>query len=131
MDAATGRGRSGRRSCRTTVAVGPRSNEFRLSCGGSDGHRSRVRTLRPGYVEVAAAPNRRVVGLSGRAPYQRLRAKRLTPDEQAAVKAAAASGRSLRSLAPEFGVSHETIRAALRERSAAVSANVPAAKRAR
>jgi hypothetical protein len=43
-----------------------------------------------------------------------LRARRLTTADEAAIRALAAT-KSLRSLAADFGVSHETVRAILRE----------------
>ena len=81
---------------------------------GSDGLRSRARTIRPGFVVVGWPPARRVVGASGRAPYLRRPPGRLTDEERRAIRAGAAS-RSLRDLAAEFDVSHETVRAVLRE----------------
>ena len=54
-----------------------------------------------------------MVGQSGRAPYQRRQPGRLTAEERRAVHSVASS-RSLRDLATEFGVSHETVRAVLR-----------------
>ncbi len=42
-----------------------------------------------------------------------LRVKKLTPDQEAEVRAFAGT-RSLRSLAADFGVSHETVRSVLR-----------------
>ena len=44
----------------------------------------------------------------------RARPRKLTPADEAAIQALAAT-RSLRSLAADFGVSHETVRAVLRE----------------
>ncbi len=82
--------------------------------GGSDGGRSRARTLRPGFVVVESPPARRVVGISGRAPYSRQRDSRLTDDERAMIRSLAIT-KSLRSLAADLGVSHETVRAALRD----------------
>ncbi len=64
---------------------------------------------------MAETPERRRVDTSARAPYQRSRAKCLTPDELAALVAGAASGRSLRSLATEFAITDETARTLLRE----------------
>ena len=61
---------------------------------------------------VALPPERRVVGRSGRAPYQRRCMGRLTEAEREAVRRLSAN-RTLRELAAEFGVSHETIRAVL------------------
>ncbi|MDP9469351.1 MAG: hypothetical protein M3Q71_01610, partial [Chloroflexota bacterium] len=46
----------------------------------------------------------------------RARARRLTPQQEAAIRALAVT-KSLRSLAAEFGVSHETIRAVVRATS--------------
>jgi hypothetical protein len=48
----------------------------------------------------------------------RARARKLTPDQEASIRALAGI-RTLRSLAAEFGVSHETIRTALRQNRAA------------
>ena len=62
---------------------------------------------------VGQPPLRRVVGATGRAPYQRRPPGRLTETERRAIRALAAT-RSLRELAAEFGVSHETVRAVLR-----------------
>ena len=61
-----------------------------------------------------------MVGASGRAPYQRRPPGRLTEQERRSVCALAPS-RSLRSLAAELGVSHETVRAVLRDRPAAAA----------
>ena len=61
-----------------------------------------------------------MVGRSGRAPYQRRPPGRLTDEERRAIRAVAAT-RSLRDLAADFGVSHETVRAVLHE-GAAVAA---------
>jgi len=74
-----------------------------------------------GTVVIAAAPERSPVGVSGREGDPRLRPRKLTVEERDAVRLDANSGRSLRSLAGVFGVSHETIRAVLRDqRPAAV-----------
>jgi len=69
--------------------------------------------LPAGAFVVAVPPPRFPAGRSGRDSYQAPRARKLGP-EQVAVVGAASPGRSLRDLAAEFGVSHETIRAALR-----------------
>ena len=69
-----------------------------------------------GTVVIATAPERSPVGVSGREGYQRPRLRKLTIEERDAVRSDANSGRSLRALAAEFGVSHETIRAVLRDR---------------
>ena len=69
-----------------------------------------------GTVVIATAPDRRTVGVSGREGYQRPRPRKLTILERDAIRSEATSGRSLRSLAGAFGVSHETIRFVLRDR---------------
>ena len=80
--------------------------------GGSDGIRSHARTTATGFVLVGLSPVRRTVGISGRAPYARQRPTRLTPEEIATIRANA--DRPLRELAAEYGVSHETVRRAMR-----------------
>jgi hypothetical protein len=60
-------------------------------------------------VVVAQPGERRRVGRSGRAHYQRRPSGRLTETERRAILALAHT-KSLRSLAAEFGVSHETVR---------------------
>src|SRR5688572_24331114 len=62
---------------------------------------------------IAAPPPRRVAGHSRRAVYQSPRSRKLTVDQEAAIRALAAT-RSLRSLAADFDVSHEAIRQVLR-----------------
>ena len=64
-------------------------------------------------VIIATAPARRMTGRSGRAPSQIARVRQLSPDQEAAIRALAQT-KSLRSLAADFGVSHETVRAVLR-----------------
>ena len=81
--------------------------------GGSDGLRSRARTTDPAVVVVGLPPERRVVGRSGRAPYQRRSMGRLTGAEREAVRRLA-DNRTLREVAAEVGVSHETVRSILR-----------------
>ena len=61
----------------------------------------------------AELPDRRRVGRSRRDGYQAPRARKLSPDQEAALRRVA-PGRSLRALAADFGVSHETVRAVLR-----------------
>ena len=70
---------------------------------------------------MALPPARRNVGASGRAPYQRRHAGRLTQTEREGVRRLAGS-RSLRELAADLGVSHETVRAVLRGPARAVEA---------
>ena len=74
-----------------------------------------MRHLPSGMVVIAAAPPRRVSGRSKRASYQGPRRRKLTADQEAGIRAAAGN-RSLRSLAADVGVSHETVRAVLRGR---------------
>ncbi len=73
-----------------------------------------MRHLSPGTVVMAEAPPRRVSGRSQRTSYHTPRRRKLTVEQEVAVRFLAAT-RSLRSLAAEFGVSHETVRAVLRE----------------
>jgi Mor family transcriptional regulator len=68
-------------------------------------------------VVIAASPERNPVGVSGREGYQRPRPRKLTVEERGTIRSDANSGRSLRSLAGAFSVSHETIRTVLRDRS--------------
>jgi hypothetical protein len=49
-------------------------------------------------------------------PRYRSRARKLTPNQEASIRALAGT-KSLRSLAADFGVSHETIRTVLRQGS--------------
>ena len=79
---------------------------------GSDVH---IRHVLTGTVVIAAAPERSPAAVSGREGYQRPRPHKLTIEERDAVHMEANSGCSLRTLAAAFGVSHETIRAVLRE----------------
>ena len=60
---------------------------------------------------VSRWPSRRD---SSARPRYRARARKLTPEQESAIRALA-STRSLRSLAVDFGVSHETIRAVVRQ----------------
>ena len=61
----------------------------------------------------ADLPERRRAGRSRRDAYQAPRARKLSPEQEVALRCLA-PGRSLRDLATEFGVSHETVRAVLR-----------------
>ena len=65
-----------------------------------------------GLVVIAEAPSRRVSGRSKRASYHVLRRRKLSPEQESAIRAEAGN-RSLRSLAADFGVSHETVRSTL------------------
>ena len=75
-----------------------------------------MRHVLDGTVIIATAPKRRHVGVSRREGYQRPRPRKLTLEERDTILSEANRGRSLRSLASAFGVSHETIRAVLRDR---------------
>jgi hypothetical protein len=89
------------------------------------GSNSHIRHVLDGTVVIAAAPERSPAGVSGREGYQRPRPRKLTNMERDAVRLEADKGRALRSLAAEFGVSHETIRAVLRDRCSNECAFVP------
>ncbi len=69
-------------------------------------------------VVIAEAPLRRASGKSKRASYHTPRRRKLSPEQESAVRALAFT-KSLRSLAADFGVSHETIRAILQQSLAA------------
>ena len=69
-------------------------------------------------VVIADAPPRGVSGRSGRASYHTPRRRKLSPEQVAAIRTDA-SNRTLRELATEFGVSHETIRSVLRQHGSA------------
>ncbi len=81
--------------------------------GGSDRDRFRECILPPGALVFASVPERRRVGHSHRDAYQTAHRQKLSPQQEAAIKADAGR-RTLRDLAAEFGVSHETIRKVLR-----------------
>jgi hypothetical protein len=65
-------------------------------------------------VVITSAPPRRAVGTSGREAYQNPRSRKLSLEQEAAIRRQAGN-RTLRELAADFGVSHETIRTVLRE----------------
>ncbi len=73
-----------------------------------------------GAMVFAEPPQRPRVGGSRRDTCQAPRSRKLTLDQQAAIQANAAN-RTLRELAAEFEVSHETVRAVLRGQSAGPS----------
>jgi Mor family transcriptional regulator len=56
------------------------------------------------------------MGISRREGYLRPRPRKRTREKRATIHSEATSGRALRTLAAEFGVSHETIRTVLRDR---------------
>jgi hypothetical protein len=92
----------------------------RAEGGGTNGLRSHARTTTAVFVLVGLPPVRRMVGVSGRAPSARPRNRRHSAQERAAVRALSQT-KSLRSLAADSGVSHETVRAAIRNEVAAIA----------
>ena len=82
--------------------------------GGARGSDTHIRH-ESGIVVIAEAPPRRVSGRSKRAAYLAPRRRMLTREQDAAIRAESGN-RSLRELAAELGVSHETVRAVLRTR---------------
>ncbi len=76
------------------------------------------RTKSDRFVVVAMPTARSLVGNACRAPYQRRRPTRLDDVARDAIRAAVDEGGTLRRLADDFGVSHETIRQVLRRRAA-------------
>jgi hypothetical protein len=88
--------------------------------GGSDGLRSHARTTATGVVLIGLPPVRRTVGASGRASCSRERPRQLSAEERSAVRSLAHT-KSLRSLAADFGVSHETVRGVIRDEVADVA----------
>ena len=67
----------------------------------------------PHALVFAEPPARRRAGRSRRDSYQAPRRRKLVPEQEAAIRANAGNT-SLRELAAQFGVSHETVRAVLR-----------------
>ena len=80
----------------------------------SEGLRSRHSTLPPGAVLFAETPDRRPRGGSGRAANQQPRPTKLSAEQRDAVRVAVGRGRTLRDVAADFGVSHETVRSIIR-----------------
>ena len=83
--------------------------------GGSDGDRSVGCILPVGALVIAQRPPLRVVGRSKRATYRSPRQRKLSPEQMEAIRAEAGNS-TLRELAAEFGVRHETVRNVLRNR---------------
>jgi hypothetical protein len=71
-------------------------------------------------IEIAAVPPRRLSGKSQRSAYHLPKQGKLTVGQKAAIHSKA-DNRTLRELAAEFGVSHETIRTVLRQELPAIS----------
>ena len=98
---------------------GARRIAARLSRLGSRVGREAVASPRHGLlaappIVVAAAPPRRVAGLSERAANHAPPRRKRSPEQEASIRTEAGN-RSLRELAADFGVSHETVRAVLRQ----------------
>jgi hypothetical protein len=107
--------------CDRLTALGypmsPRTLRDRIAVWRRDGlvwDRLRGCILRPGAIVFAKVPERRRTGRSARDTYQTPRSRKLCPQEEQAIRDAA-DLRTLRDLAAEFGVSHETVRAIARE----------------
>ncbi len=77
--------------------------------GGSDGGRFHGCILPAGAILFVEIPVRRPRGRSGRDAYQHPRTGKLTAEQREAVRVAVVRGGSLRDVAAEFGVSHQTI----------------------
>jgi hypothetical protein len=82
--------------------------------GGSDGDQSVGYILPVGSLVIAVRPPLHFAGRSKRATYRSPRLRKLSAEQVEAIRTEAGN-RTLRELAAEFGVSHETIRAVLRE----------------
>jgi hypothetical protein len=89
-------------------------HHLKICTGGSDGDRSVGCILPIGAFLIAALPPLRVVGRSKRATYRSPRQRKLSADQVEAIRAEAGNS-TLRQLAAEFEVSHETIRTVLRK----------------
>jgi hypothetical protein len=90
------------------------AHQAKQCTGGSDGDRSVGCILPAGALVIAARPLFRVAGRSRRAAYRSTRQRKLSAEQVQAIWAEA-GGRSLRELAADFGVSHETIRTVVRQ----------------
>jgi hypothetical protein len=71
-------------------------------------------------IVFAAPPQRRRVGRSGRDTHREPRRRKLSPEQVAAIRGSAGD-RTLRDLAADFGVSHETVRRVIRDADATVA----------
>ena len=71
-------------------------------------------------IDIAAVPPRRVSGKSQRTSNYASRRRKLSCEQEAAIRSEAGN-RTLRDLAAVFGVSHETIRTVLRQEPPAVA----------
>jgi hypothetical protein len=71
-------------------------------------------------IEIAPVPPRRVSGRSQRTPYHAQRRRKLSSEQEETIRSEAGN-RTLRDLAAEYGVSHETIRTVLRQKPSATA----------
>jgi DNA-binding NarL/FixJ family response regulator len=89
--------------------------------GGSDGDRSRANTLpallRADPLWLRSIPQRRRVGASKRDATCTPRRHKLDPAYLLLIASLKSQGRTLREIAAEVGVSHETVRTVLRAHS--------------
>ena len=99
-----------------TAAVATSPRPFLMS--GSDGGCSRGCMMPRDAMVFAEPPERRRVGRYKRDPYHTPGPRRLSPEQEAVIRSRAGY-RSLRALAAEVGVSHETVRTVLRSRTSA------------
>jgi hypothetical protein len=65
-------------------------------------------------IDIAPVPARRVSGRSKRTAYHAPRRRKLSSEQEVAIRSEAGN-RTLRELVAEYGVSHETIRAVVHE----------------
>jgi hypothetical protein len=94
--------------------------QVRRLSGGSDGDRSVGCILPVGSLVIAVRPPLHVAGRSKRATYRSPRQRKLSAEQVEAIRTEAGN-RTLRELAAEFGVSHETIRTVLRQQLPALA----------
>lgn len=92
---------------------GPGRTDATIEDTGRHGVGTAITPLPPTAICVAVPPKRQHTGQSGQSAYQRLRPRRLLLKEREAIRVLAPI-RSLRELATECGVSHETVRAIVR-----------------
>ncbi len=67
----------------------------------------------------AQIPERHPCGRSGRDAYLQPRVRKLSPEQREAARVAVGLGRTLRQVAADFDVSHETVRSVLGAETAA------------
>ncbi len=86
-----------------------RCRHGRFFFGGSDGDRFRGCILPRGAIVFAKIPEACPRGRSGREIYQHPRPGKLSPHQRDAARLAVARGSTLRDVAADFGVSHQTV----------------------